>query len=237
MTEIEIAENFHRVREQIANAEKSSGRREGSVRLCAVSKFHPAEDVMAAIKANQFLFGENRVQEAYGKFNSDLLKNQDCHLHIIGQLQSNKVKKAVEVAECIQSVDRESLIEEIEKQAAKLNKKIEVFFEIHTAEDSKSGYENLDALYVSAENFCKGIYPHVAPVGLMTMAPFTQDEIPVRKSFSTLRTLLDEMNLKFPELQMSELSMGMSGDYRIAIEEGSTMVRVGTALFGERIYQ
>ena len=97
MTEIEIAENFHRAREQIANAEKSSGRREGSVKLCAVSKFHPAEDVMAAIKANQFLFGENRVQEAYGKFNSDLLKNQDCHLHIIGQLQSNKVKKAVEV--------------------------------------------------------------------------------------------------------------------------------------------
>lgn len=237
MTELEIAENFHRVREQISDAEKSSGRIAGSVKLCAVSKFHPAEDVLSAMKANQFLFGENRVQEAYGKFNSDLLKGQNFHLHIIGQLQTNKVKKAVEIAECIQSVDREPLVAEIEKHAARLDKKINVFFEVHTAEDSKSGFADLDGLYAAAENFCGGLYPHVVPVGLMTMAPFTEEEAPVRKSFSTLRNLLEQMNSKFPELNMSELSMGMSGDYRIAIEEGSTMVRVGTALFGERNYQ
>lgn len=234
MTESEIAENFQKVREQIKAAESKSGRVQGSVRLCAVSKFHPLEDVKAALKANQFLFGENRVQEAYGKFTE--LNNEKVELHIIGQLQSNKVKKAVEIASCIQSVDRESLLVEIEKQASKLEKNISVFFEFHTAEDSKSGYGDVDSVLLTAENFSKGLYPHITPAGLMTMAPFTDDEKAVRTSFEKLRNLKELLNSKFPELPVKELSMGMSGDYRIAIEEGSTMVRVGTALFGERNY-
>ncbi|MBQ0039676.1 MAG: YggS family pyridoxal phosphate-dependent enzyme [Treponema sp.] len=234
MTEKEIAENFHKVRQQIIDATIKSGRSEGSVSLCAVSKFHPAEEVKSAIKTGQFLFGENRVQEAYGKFTE--IGDPQVKLHIIGQLQSNKVKKAIEVASCIQSVDRESLLAEIEKQAAKLEKKIEVFFEFHTAEDSKSGYGDKESLYVSCENLCKGMYPHIVASGLMTMAPFTENESLVRKSFIQLRELREDLNVRFPDLAIKELSMGMSGDFAMAIEEGSTMVRVGTALFGERNY-
>lgn len=234
MTESQIAENFLKIRQQIKDAELKAGRSEGSVRLCAVSKFHPVESVKAALKANQFLFGENRVQEAYGKFTD--LNDSRAELHIIGQLQSNKVKKAVEIASCIQSVDRESLLEEIEKHASKLEKNIRVFFEYHTAEDSKSGYGDESSLFVSLENFSKGLYPHITPAGLMTMAPFSQDEKLVRLSFEKLRKLKETVNEKFPGLSITELSMGMSGDFSIAIEEGSTMVRVGTALFGERDY-
>lgn len=237
MTAEQIAENFESVRNQIKEAEKKSGRKEGCVKLCAVSKFHPAEDVLAALKTGQTLFGENRVQEAFAKFTQiNSVSKIKPELHIIGSLQTNKVKKAIEIASCIQSVDREELLAEIEKQCAKIEKKIEVFFEIHTGEDSKSGYKEKSILLKSVENCANGIYPHIVPKGLMTMAPFTQDEKLIRASFSELRNLKDELNKNFPSLEINELSMGMSGDYKIAIEEGSTLVRIGTALFGERDY-
>ena len=234
MNEEQICDNFKNVTEQIEKAVSDAGRSEGCVKLCAVSKFHPAEDVLAALKTGQTLFGENRVQEAYSKFTEIKQAEKAFELHIIGSLQSNKVKKAVEIASCIQSVDREELLVEIEKQCAKLNKSIDVFFEIHTGEDSKSGYADKKALFVSLENFEKGLYPHIKPIGLMTMAPFTDDEKAIRHSFEITRLLKDEINKKFSDLPISELSMGMSGDYKIAIQEGSTMVRIGTALFGER---
>ena len=237
MTAEQIAENFESVRNQIKEAEKKSGRNEGCVKLCAVSKFNPAEDVLAALKTGQMLFGENRVQEAFAKFTQiNSVSKIKPELHIIGSLQTNKVKKAVEIASCIQSVDREELLAKIEKQCAKFEKKIEVFFEIHTGEDSKSGYKEKSVLLKSVENCANGIYPHIVPKGLMTMAPFTQDEKLIRASFSELRNLKDELNKRFPSLEINELSMGMSGDYKIAIEEGSTLVRIGTALFGERDY-
>ncbi len=231
-----IAENLEIVRNEIFAAEEKSGRKKGSVKLCAVSKFHSAEEVRAALNEGQVLFGENRVQEAYAKFGpaENSLRGK-TKLHIIGSLQTNKVKKAVEIADCIQSVDRENLLAEIERQCAKLNRKIEIYFEIHTGEDSKSGYVSRDDFFVSLENFEKGLYPHLVPRGLMTMAPFTADEFLVRKSFSSLRNLRDESAKKFPSAELTELSMGMSGDFKIAIEEGSTMVRIGTAIFGERI--
>ena len=232
MTAEQIAENFESVRNQIKEAEKKSGRNEGCVKLCAVSKFHPAEDVLAALKTGQILFGENRVQEAFAKFTQiNSVSKIKPELHIIGSLQTNKVKKAVEIASCIQSVDREELLAKIEKQCAKFEKKIEVFFEIHTGEDSKSGYKEKSVLLKSVENCANGIYPHIVPKGLMTMAPFTQDEKLIRASFSELRNLKDELNKRFPSLEINELSMVMSGDYKIAIEEGSTLVRIGTALF------
>ena len=235
MTAEQIAENFESVRNQIKETEKKSGRKEGCVKLCAVSKFHPAEDVLAALKTGQMLFGENRVQEAFAKFTQiNSVSKIKPELHIIGRLQTNKVKKAVEIASCIQSVDREELLAEIEKQCAKIEKKIEVLFEIHTGEDSKSGYKEKSVLLKSVENCANGIYPHIVPKGLMTMAPFTQDEKLIHASFSKLRNLKDELNKSFPSLEINELSMGMSGDYKIAIEEGSTLVRIGTALFGER---
>lgn len=236
-----IKENLEAVLEQIHDAEKKSGRTQGSVKLCAVSKFHPLESLVSAVDAGQMLFGENRVQEAcekFGQLKEKLtLENRSMpSLHIIGSLQSNKVRKALEYASCIQSVDRESLMVEIEKQCAKMDRTVEIFFEIHTGEESKSGYEGLDQVMVSVENCSNGLYPHLIPSGLMTMAPFTEDESLIRKSFQTLRMYKEKLNAGFPGLPIKELSMGMSGDYIIAIEEGSTMVRVGTAIFGQRVY-
>ena len=237
-----ISERLQEVKEQIRSAERASGREEGCVKLCAVSKFHPLESVIEAMQANQFLFGENRVQEAFEKFNEIRERfagdeNHAAELHIIGSLQSNKVKKAVSIASCIQSVDREELLVEIEKQCAKINRDIKIFFELHTGEDSKAGYENLDLLLKSVELCAKGSFPHIKASGLMTMAPFVEDESAIRKSFSTLRDAREKINAEFPSLGINELSMGMSGDFKIAIEEGSTMVRIGTAIFGEREYK
>jgi len=237
MTAEKIFENFNKIKNDIATAEKKSGRENGSVTLCAVSKFHPVESVLAAMDFGHYLFGENRVQEAYSKFNQiNSIRPGKAQLHIIGSLQLNKVKKSVEIADCIQSVDREELLKEIEKHAAKLNKVIDVFFEIHTGEDSKSGYKDESELMNSLQNLSMGMYSHIRASGLMTMAPFSDDEKLIRKSFSSLRELRSKINNRFPDLPIKELSMGMSGDYRIAIEEGSTMVRIGTALFGEREY-
>ena len=155
---------------------------------------------------------------------------------MIGQLQSNKVKKAVTYASCIQSVDRLELLQEIEKQCAKLDRKINILFEYHTGEESKSGYTSEAELCASIEECAKGSFPHIIPCGFMTMAPFTDDEKLIRKSFITLRELSEKLKPQYPELPLRELSMGMSGDFEIAIEEGSTLVRVGTAIFGERDY-
>ncbi len=242
MTENEIKENLAKVLSDLADAAKASGRKPEDVRLCAVSKFHPLEEILAAVGAGQLLFGENRVQEAYSKFTelpgrvaAGQISGGQPELHIIGTLQLNKVKKAVEIASCIQSVDREEVLAEIEKRASALGKSIKVLFEMHTGEESKAGYADESVLYASLENCVKGAYPHVIPSGLMTMAPFTEDETLIRKSFITLRQLRDKISKDFSSLPMTELSMGMSGDYRIAVEEGSTMVRIGTAIFGPRV--
>ena len=256
MTDGDIQENLARVLSELVDAARAAGRQGSDVKLCAVSKFHAVSEILAAVKAGQLLFGENRVQEAYAKFteignlaaagsipsvqsDATLGEKPGCkpELHIIGTLQLNKVKKAVEIASCIQSVDREDVLAEIEKRCAALGKTIRVLFEMHTGEESKAGYADEKSLYTSLENCAKGAYPHVIPSGLMTMAPFTEDELLVRKSFSTLRELSGKIARDFPSLPMTELSMGMSGDYRIAVEEGSTMVRIGTAIFGPRKVQ
>ena len=231
-----VQENLHKVLKQINDAEEKAGREKGSVKLLAVSKFHPQEAVLEAIKAGQLLFGENRVQEASQKFPDILEKNPEIQLQMIGQLQSNKVKQAVKIASCIQSVDRIELLEEIEKQCAKIDKKISVLFEVHTGEESKSGFTSLEVLNQALENCNNNVYPHIIPSGFMTMAPFTDDKELIRKSFRTLRELKEQFQNKYPDMNLSELSMGMSCDFEIAIEEGSTMVRVGTAIFGERVY-
>lgn len=233
---ISIKENLEIIRNKIAEAEKKSGRQAGSVKLMAVSKFHPAQAVEEALVCGQLLFGENRVQEASSKFPPILAAHPEVQVHMIGQLQSNKVKKAVEFASCIQSVDRLDLLKEIEKQCAKLDRRIDILFEIHTGEESKSGYTNEADLLQSIEACVKGDFPHITPKGFMTMAPFTDDETMVRKSFIALRELSEKLREEYPALPLTELSMGMSGDFEIAIEEGSTLVRVGTAIFGERDY-
>lgn len=207
-----------------------------NVTLCAVSKFNPAQSVIEAIEAGQAVFGENRIQEAFPKFNSIREQNYTCDLHIIGSLQRNKVSKAVQISSMIQSVDRLELIEEIEKQCAKINKTISILFELHTAEDSKSGFSDTDELYKCVELLNSNAFPHVMPKGFMTMAPFTDDKTLVQKAFKTCRTTMEQVQKAYPQLKLNVLSMGMSGDYKIAVDEGSTMVRIGTAIFGERKY-
>lgn len=204
------------------------------MKLVAVSKFHLASSVLEAAEAGQILFGENRVQEASEKFDEVAKKFPAARLHIIGHLQRNKVKEAVRIASCIQSVDRAEIIDEIEKRCAEAGKEIEILFEYHTGEESKSGFESEDEIRAALGKFSDGKYPHIKPRGFMTMAPFTEDENAIRASFKKLRELSISMQSEFPQFDLKELSMGMSGDFKIAIEEGSTMVRVGTAIFGER---
>ena len=231
-----IKENLKDIKNKINAAEKRAGRKADSVKLVAVSKYHTVDDVYKAIEAGQFLFGENRVQEAGKKFLEIKEKYKNVELHLLGVLQSNKVKNAVKIADCIESVDRIEILEEIEKQCAKIDKKIKVFFELHTGEDSKSGYKTEDLLLESIKACADGRFPHVIPCGLMTMAPFTNDEKLIRDSFRALQNLLKKIDKKYPQFDMKELSMGMSGDYEIAVEEGATIVRIGTAIFGERVY-
>lgn len=230
-----VQENLLKIKEDIKETALKCGRDENSVRLLAVSKFHPAEAVFEAIKTGHLEFGENRVQEATEKFSTIYKTHPEAKLHIIGHLQRNKVKKACEIACMIESVDSIELLQEIEKQCEKLNKNIEVLLELHTAEDSKSGFNSFEEL-VHALDFCK-TSRFIKPKGLMTMAPLTEDEALIRKSFSTLRNSLEQLKKDFPMFQLTELSMGMSNDYKLAIEEGSTQIRVGTAIFGNRVYQ
>lgn len=231
-----IKENLEEIKNKIKNAEIKAGRKPGSVKLMAVSKFHPDTAVIEAIDCGQLLFGENRVQEAYGKFPAIIEKSPEVQVHMIGSLQTNKVKQAVQFATCIESVDRMELIKEIEKQCAKINKNIEILFEIHTGEESKAGFTDEKELIAVLDECKNGSFPHVIPKGFMTMAPFTEDEALIRKSFITLRELSQKMKKQYPMFSLEELSMGMSGDFEIAIEEGSTLVRVGTAIFGQRDY-
>lgn len=228
-----IKEKLDCVRKKIREAEAKSGREEGSVKLLAVSKFHPKEAVFEAMEAGQTSFGENRVQEAVEKFE----QIEGAELHIIGSLQRNKVKNAVKVASVIESVDRIELLEEIEKQCAKIEKTIRIFFELHTGEESKSGFESADKIREALARFANGDFVHIVPCGFMTMAPFSDDKNLVRRSFQTLREVAQALKKEYPQFPLNELSMGMSGDFEIAIEEGSTEVRIGTAIFGERHYE
>ena len=235
-TLIDIKKNLEIIKQKISAAEIKAGRATGCVKLMAVSKFHPSQAVLDAINAGQNLFGENRVQEAYSKFPPILEQYPKTQLHMIGQLQTNKVNHAVQIASCIESVDRIELLKEIEKQCSKINKKIKVLFEFHTGEESKSGFTSTQLLQNALEECKNGSFPHVIPAGFMTMAPFTSDEKLVRKSFITLRELAEKLKSEYPMFDLSELSMGMSGDFELAIQEGSTLVRIGTAIFGERVY-
>ncbi len=227
-----IQTNLEHIRETIRNAEIQAGRPENSVSLVAVSKFHSQDEIIEAIQAGQSLFGENKVQEALLKFPDILARYPRTKLHFIGSLQRNKVVKALPLASCIQSVDRMDLLVEMEKRARTLGKTIPVLFEMHTGEESKAGFPSADDLFIALDTFRD--FTHVQCTGLMTMAPFTSDESEIRSSFRKLKRIQQSCEQAYPELDFSVLSMGMSNDYRIAIEEGSTMVRVGTAIFGER---
>ena len=222
--------------ENINIACKNSNRNFSDVKLMAVSKFHPIEEILQAYNCGLKLFGENRVQESCAKFPQILQNNSDVELHLIGSLQRNKVKNIVPLCSCIQSLDRIELAQEIQKQCEKINKKMNVLFEVHTAEDSKSGFQTIDEIKQTLDYILSLENSFIVPIGFMTMAPFTNNESEIRKSFVTLRDIRDKIQSEYNNFNFAELSMGMSQDYKIAIEEGYTLVRIGTAIFGERKY-
>lgn len=198
-----------------------------AVKLVAVSKFKPAEDVMEAYNAGQRIFGENRPQEMAAKA-AELPK--DIQWHMIGHLQTNKLKMVLPYAAMIQSVDSIRLLEAIDKGAGALGRKIDILLEIHIAhEDSKQGFSPEEALELS-KHFDK--YSNVNFCGVMGMASLTDDKELVRSEFRSLRMLAEEIRSVHPDFK--EISMGMSGDYPIAIEEGATLIRIGTTIFGSR---
>ena len=204
------------------------------VKLVAVSKFHPVATIREVYGAGQRLFGENRVQELIAK-QPEL--PDDIEWHFIGTLQTNKVKYIAPFVSMIQSVDTLKLMQEVNRQAGKCNRNIRVLLEVHIAEeDSKHGFspEECKALFADGR---QAQFENIRICGLMGMATFTDDTEQVRREFRALRTLFDHIK-SLPATDKSvftELSMGMSDDFRIAIEEGGTMVRIGSAIFGERL--
>lgn len=228
-----IADNLNIIRDRIAAAALKAGRDPATVRLVAVSKTQPAEAVAEAARAGQFLFGENYVQEFAAKV-ADV--KEPVEWHFIGSLQSNKVKYIAGLVTLIHSVDRLSLAEEIDRQWGKLGKSCDVLIQVNIAEEAtKSGTTSAGLLDLVRS--VAGL-PHIRVRGLMTMPPFFDDPEGARPYFRELRRLAGEIAAAgIPGLTMAELSMGMSGDFEAAIAEGSTLVRVGTAVFGARQYR
>ena len=215
-----ISNNFQLIKSQIPEP----------VELVAVSKFHPVEKIKEVYDCGQRVFGENKVQELLSKVNE--LPN-DIKWHLIGHLQTNKVKFIVPFIDTIQSVDSEKLLLEIDKEAAKINKKINVLLQVKIAEeDTKYGLEVQEAKEIFS-NYLENKYPNIIITGLMGMATFTDNKNQVKSEFLILKSLFDELS-KFKNLE--KLSMGMSDDFKIAIECGANSVRIGSAIFGVRNY-
>ena len=203
-----------------------------TARLVAVSKFNPAEAVLQAYNCGQRLFGESKVQELTGKYE---VLPKDIEWHFIGHLQTNKVKYIAPFISLIQSVDSLKLLKEIDAQAKKVNRVIDCLLEIHVAqEETKYGF-SIDELRELFKERAFDVFENVSVVGLMGMASNTEDEVQIREEFRLLSDFYKEMKDSLAP-QFRELSMGMSHDYHIAVEEGSTLVRVGSFIFGERVY-
>lgn len=201
-----------------------------NVQLVAVSKTHPIEEIQHVYNLGQRIFGENKVQELTEK-HPQLPK--DIQWHLIGHLQTNKVKYIAEFIDTIQSVDSEKLLEEIDKQAAKFQRKIKILLQVKIAEEeTKFGLEIHEAKEIF-QNYLNGKFPNVEITGLMGMATFTDDKKQVTKEFTVLKQMFDKLSLL---KKLETLSMGMSADFREAIDCGANSVRIGSAIFGSRQY-
>jgi len=226
-----ITENIKQVWEKIDRKCAEIGRNPKEIKLIAVSKNFGTEEINVAFDGGIKDFGENKAQELISKF--EVLGNK-VTWHFIGHLQSNKVKFAVRSADYIHSVDSLSLANEINKKAEQLGKVQKILLQVKTSEEeTKSGIESEDEVFSIAE-ICNEL-KNIELIGLMTIAPFTDNKEEIRKSFRYLRKLKDDFNQRgFKNIK--ELSMGMTADYEIAIEEGATMLRIGSAIFGQRDY-
>ena len=222
------------VRERMAAACGRSGRRADAVELLAVTKFNPAEAVLAAYAAGVRSFGENRVQEADAKFGSLAGAIPGATLHFLGHLQGNKARKAATLFDCVQSVDSAAIAVELSSRAVEAGRTLDLLFELHTGEESKSGFAKPDELFRAIE--VVAVLPALVIRGLMTMAPYTDDVAAIRASFRSCAGAFGKARHLFALPSFDTLSMGMTNDLELAIEEGSTMVRVGTAIFGSRSY-
>ncbi|MBN9298037.1 MAG: YggS family pyridoxal phosphate-dependent enzyme [Filimonas sp.] len=228
-----IKSNLAFVKQRIYTACAKAGRPPEDVRLLLATKTVPAEKIQIAIDAGETLIGENKVQELNKKI--PLLTDSHKNIHFIGHLQSNKIKDVLKYADCIESVDRLSLAEALNKKLATDNRTIDIFIQVNTSfEESKFGVHPDEALsLIKAVN----AFPHLRIKGLMTIGLFDADHEKVRPSFSLLRQIRDaSIAQSLLAADAKELSMGMSGDMETAIAEGATIVRVGTAIFGKRMY-
>ena len=222
-----IAQNLKKVSNQI-NKKKEPGQ---EVRLVAVTKTRPPEQISAAIEAGVFSIGENRVQEAELKF-PEITQINRVEKRLIGQLQSNKIKKAIRLFDTIDSVDSIRLAEKISKAAATIKKTQRVLIQVNTSEEkTKGGFKSRDI----EEMLLCFKHNNIKIEGLMTIGPTKPDYNKRKKAFQSLKELFTKINRRLPQdKKMTEISMGMSGDFELGVESGSTMVRVGTAIFGKR---
>lgn len=215
-----IQENYNHIKSQLPS----------DVQLVAVSKTHPVSAIQEVYDLGQRVFGENKVQEVTEKYP---LLPKDIQWHLIGHLQTNKVKYIAEFVDTIQSVDSEKLIREINKEAAKHNRIIKVLLQVKIAEEESKFGLDINEVKDLFEQYLSGEFQNIEITGLMGMATFTDDKDQVKKEFLNLKSLFDELNqLK----KLETLSMGMSDDFPIAIECGANSVRVGSAIFGRRDY-
>lgn len=226
-----VGENLKKIRDSVEEITKTFGREPNSVKILPISKTVDAEVVKEAIIYGLDSAGENKPQELVKKY--EVIGDQ-IKWHLVGQLQSNKVRQIIDKVDLIHSVDRISLCDEIEKRAKRIGRLVEILIQVNiTKEESKSGvYEEFAEKLI--EDISKN-YNNIKVVGLMTMAPNTDDEQVIRDCFRRLKKLAEKVDsLGLENIEMRELSMGMSKDYKIAIEEGATIIRIGTAIFGPR---
>jgi hypothetical protein len=233
-----LAENLERVEAAIAAACSKAGRKREEVELMAVSKTHPASALAEAAALGQTLFGENRVQEFASKADElkQLRSGGTIHVHLIGHLQSNKAQRAVEIFDAIDSVDSLKLAERLNDAASKLGKQLPILLEVKVStEETKSG---LLPESIEAAQFLERLpdLSNLRMQGLMTVPPLGVSEEETRAAFRSLRQWQERWAAAHPRLAFGVLSMGMSGDFALAIEEGATCVRIGTAIFGHRDY-
>jgi PLP dependent protein len=226
-----IADNLQTIRTLITDTAHNCGREPSTIKLVAVSKHHPSSSIMEAMVAGQSLFGENYIQEAADKCHTI---GNSASFHFIGHLQSNKAKLAAELFTMIETIDRYKLAKALHNHLEKLDKSLDILIQVNIGRDPKKS----GILPEEAKNLLKkiGSLSRLRPKGLMTMPPFTTDHAESRTYFKALRLLaieLGEQNL-FYDNESIELSMGMSHDFPMAIEEGATLIRIGTAIFGER---
>lgn len=226
---MDICKNIELIEERISRACEKAGRKREEVILLAASKTQPAEKILEAYRCGVRFFGENKVQEGIQKI-EQLKEHTDIHWHLIGGLQTNKAKYAVKFFELIHSLDRKELADEIDKRAKNTGKIQDCLIEVNFGEESKYGVpeEHLSQLF----EYCLQ-KQNIRILGLMAIPPYFEDPQQVRPYFVKLRQLKENLETAY-NIKLPHLSMGMSHDFEVAIEEGATIVRIGTAIFGER---